>query len=218
MQPCQIASRAVLPSSLGFDGEVDHHDGVLLDDAEQHDDADEGVEVELLAEEHQRQQRAEDGGRQSRENRDRMNEALVQNAEHDVDDENRDDQQDRQVLERLLELLHGSLEAGGDRRGHARVSRMARPRAAAASPSEKPGCRLKRDRRRGKLAEVVDAQRSHGPAMLDHRVERHQRSVPTTGLQLRKRFGVALIFRLDFENHRVLIGRRVDRRDLAAAV
>ncbi len=53
-----MASSGVLPLPLRGDGEVDHHDGVLLHDAHQHDQADEGVEVEIDLEEHQRQQSA----------------------------------------------------------------------------------------------------------------------------------------------------------------
>ena len=44
---------------LGLEREVDLHDRVLLHDADQHDEADEGVDVELDAEEQQREQRAE---------------------------------------------------------------------------------------------------------------------------------------------------------------
>jgi hypothetical protein len=52
--------------------EVDHHDRVLLDDADQHDDADEGVQVEVDVEQQQREQRAEPGRRQAGENRQRV--------------------------------------------------------------------------------------------------------------------------------------------------
>ena len=41
--------------------EVDHHDGVLLDDADQQDDADQRDHIEVASEQHQRQQRADTG-------------------------------------------------------------------------------------------------------------------------------------------------------------
>ena len=41
-----------------------------------------------------------------------MDEALVEDAEHDVDHEHRGDQQQALALERLLEDLGGALEAG----------------------------------------------------------------------------------------------------------
>ena len=49
--------------ALSLDGEVDHHDRVFFDDADQHDDADERVHVELDAEDQQRHQCAEASGR-----------------------------------------------------------------------------------------------------------------------------------------------------------
>ena len=85
-----IASAGDLPSlALRLDREVDHHDAVLLHEADEHDDADEGVEVEVDAEEQQRRERAEAGRRQARENRQRVDEALVEDAQHDVDHEDR---------------------------------------------------------------------------------------------------------------------------------
>ena len=41
--------------ALGLQGEVDHHDGVFLDDADQQNDADDGDDVEVVAQQHQRQ-------------------------------------------------------------------------------------------------------------------------------------------------------------------
>ena len=48
--------------SFGFDGEIDHKDGVLLDDADQENDADEGNEREFEAGGHERQE-SPDAGR-----------------------------------------------------------------------------------------------------------------------------------------------------------
>ena len=59
---------------------------------------------------HQREQRAEAGRGQAGENRDRVDVALVQNAQHDVDHQDGDDQQHPQVAERTLERLGGALE------------------------------------------------------------------------------------------------------------
>ena len=44
-----------------------------------------------------------------------MNEAFVENAQHDVDDEDGRDQQHALAAQRFLEDLGGALEAGGDR-------------------------------------------------------------------------------------------------------
>ena len=95
-QACRIAStRRHALDALGLEREVDHHDGVLLDDADQQDDADDGDDVEIVAEHQQGQQRADAGRGQGRENGDRMDEALVEHAQHDIhgDDRRRDQQQ-----------------------------------------------------------------------------------------------------------------------------
>ena len=56
--------RAETALAFRFQGEIDHHDGVLLHDAHQENDADERDQRQVVAEEHQRgQQRADAGGR-----------------------------------------------------------------------------------------------------------------------------------------------------------
>jgi len=70
--------------ALGFERKVDHHDRVLLDHAEKHDESDEGVEIQFPVKQLQGKQCAENGRRQARQNRNRVDEALVQNAQHDV--------------------------------------------------------------------------------------------------------------------------------------
>ena len=75
--------------ALGLEREVDHHDRVLLDDAEQQHDADERDDAEVDVQHEQRDQRAQRRRRQRGEDRDRVDEALVQDAEHDVDGEQR---------------------------------------------------------------------------------------------------------------------------------
>ena len=47
---------------FGFEGEVDNHDAVFLHDTDQQDDANDGDDVERLAEEAQGEQRADAGG------------------------------------------------------------------------------------------------------------------------------------------------------------
>src|SRR6187549_168499 len=71
---------AVLP--LLLEGEVDLHDRVFLDDADQHDQAHERVDVQLVAEQPQRHHGTEPRRWQPRENRDRMDVALVEHPEH----------------------------------------------------------------------------------------------------------------------------------------
>ena len=60
----RLARRLTL-IALGIEREVDHHDRVLLHDADQKDDADDRDDRQILAGEHQRQQRTNAGGRQA---------------------------------------------------------------------------------------------------------------------------------------------------------
>jgi hypothetical protein len=58
--------------------EVHDHDAVLLDDADQQDDADDGNHIEILMKEPQCEQCANTSRRQRGEDRDGMDEALIQ--------------------------------------------------------------------------------------------------------------------------------------------
>ena len=80
-------------ASLGVEREIDLHDRVLLHDADQHDQSDEGIDVQIHSEQDQGYQRAEARRRQPGQDRERMDVALVQNSENDVHDHDRDDQQ-----------------------------------------------------------------------------------------------------------------------------
>ena len=80
----------------------------------------------------QRQQRADARRRQRREDRQRVHVALVQHAEHDVDDEQRAEDRERLVALHLLEQRGVALQLALDRRRHreqgdGRVDRRPRP-------------------------------------------------------------------------------------------
>ena len=49
----RVLGRSCAVVALGLEGEVDHHDGVLLDDADEQDDADQGDDAEIGAGEQQ---------------------------------------------------------------------------------------------------------------------------------------------------------------------
>ncbi len=61
-------------------------------------------------------------GRQRGENRERVNEALVQDAEDDIDGDERGEDQIRLIPQRILKCLRGSLESRVDCGGHAQVA------------------------------------------------------------------------------------------------
>ncbi len=81
--------------ALGLQREVHHHDAVLLHDADEQDDADDGDDAQILTEQHQRQQRAHAGRGQRGKNGDGMDKAFVEHAEHDVDRDQRGEDQQR---------------------------------------------------------------------------------------------------------------------------
>src|SRR5579871_3101824 len=77
--------------TFGHEGEVDHHDGVFLDDTDKQDDADEGDDAEVQLGDEKSEHGADAGGRQGGQNGDGMNVALVEDAENDIDGEQRSD-------------------------------------------------------------------------------------------------------------------------------
>ena len=93
MQASWMASCGALALLLGDDGEIDHHDAVFLDQADQHDDADKGVDRQLGLEQQQGEQGAEAGKGQGGEDGQRVDETLVEDAEDDIDDDDRQSQQ-----------------------------------------------------------------------------------------------------------------------------
>src|SRR5579871_2284241 len=82
---------------FGNEREVDHHDRILLDDSDEEDDADQRNQAELCAEVPDGGKRADASRWKGRKNRNRVNKALVENTENDVDGED-----GREDEERLL--------------------------------------------------------------------------------------------------------------------
>ena len=66
--------------ALRLEREVDHHDGVFLDDADQKNDADQRDDVQIDTADQQGQDRADTRRRQRRKNRDRMDVALIEDS------------------------------------------------------------------------------------------------------------------------------------------
>ena len=107
--------------ALALQREVHHHDAVLLHNADQQNDADDGHDAQVLLEKDEGQQRAHARRGQSGENRDGMNEALVENAEHDIDRGQRGQNQQPFIGERALECSRGALESILDAGRHVQV-------------------------------------------------------------------------------------------------
>ena len=104
---------------FGLEREVDHHDRVLLDDAHQQDDADQADDRQILPEQHQRQDRADAGRRQRRQDGDRVDVALIEHAEHDVDGDDGGKDQPGLPGQRFGEFRRVARIDPDDARGHA---------------------------------------------------------------------------------------------------
>src|SRR6266508_2702436 len=113
-----LARRLAL-GALGVEGEVDHHDGVLLDDADEEDDADQGDDAEVRAAEEEGENRADAGGGQGGEDGDGVDIALIEDAKDDVDGDEGGEDEEGLVGEGGLEGLGGALEARVDGGGQA---------------------------------------------------------------------------------------------------
>ena len=199
--------------ALRLDREVDHHDCVLLHDADQHDDAHEGIHVQFDPESHQRHQRTQAGGGQARQDRERMDEAFVEDAEHEVDHEHREQQQDAHTLQGALEGLRRAAEGGVDRGGnlhrrHCLVDLLD------GLGQGHAGAHVEGERDRRQLPEVGDRERADVVGELRQRVERHQRAGVRPHVQQAEGRRVRLVAGLQFQDDPVLVGRRVDRRYL----
>ncbi|MCY1243803.1 hypothetical protein D9M72_568370 [compost metagenome] len=89
-------------SPLRIDSKVDHHDRVLLHDADQQNDPDDPNHPQVIAGNHQRQQGTDPRRRQRRQNRQRMHIALVQHPKNDVHANHRRQNQPQLIRQRLL--------------------------------------------------------------------------------------------------------------------
>ena len=178
-------------AALGLQGEVDHHDGVFLDDPHQHDHAHKGVDVQVHMKEHQGQQGPHPGGRQAREDGHGVDEALVEDAQDHVDDQDGHDQQEPQALHGGLEGLGRALELVVMVAGN--ICRATFSTAATASPRAAPGFRLKEMVTAGQLAHVVDGQGAQVPGQGGQGVQGHQLAAGGTDIKPLQGRGVDLI-------------------------
>ena len=144
--------------ALGIEREVDHHDRVLFHNADKEHDADDGDHTEILTENYQCQQRSDAGRGKRGENRDRMDEALVEYPEHDVHGNDSGKDEPKLVAKRTAERRRRALKLDLRARGQADsglrfldcVHRVAER--SSRGEIEGDGCR-------GELADVVDHQR-----------------------------------------------------------
>src|SRR6185312_681868 len=204
--------------ALGVEREVDHHDRVLLDDADQENDADDRDDGEVLPRCHQREQRTDAGRRQCRENRQWMDEALIEYAKHDVDGDDRGQDQKELVRQRRLEGERRTLEIRDDAERLADLDLRLLDRG---DRLAERGARreVERDRRRRKLSEMRNLQRRGLLPHLRQDRERHRRRADRGGqVDVPQRLQRVLQRRIGLQDHALLVGVGEDGRDDALTV
>ena len=202
--------------ALGLQGEVDHHDRVLLDDADQQDDADQRDQAQLAAAEDQREQRADPGRGQGREDGQRVHVALVEDAEDDVHRQQRQEDQPGHLVLRVLHRAGVALEAG--LHVHRDVQRLQGLHDGLAGRADLRARRqVEGQRGGGELALVVDLQRCPARFVVAERGQRHALAVVADHLDLAEDLRALLVLLVDLHHHPVLVQRVEDGRHLALA-
>ncbi|MEJ0041851.1 MAG: hypothetical protein WDM81_06410 [Rhizomicrobium sp.] len=105
--------------ALRRDREVHHHDAVLLHDADQEDDADDRDDREVETEQREHQERADAGGGEGRQDGQRVDVALVEHAQDEIDRDERGGDEIGFGGERILEGLRVALERSDHGAGRA---------------------------------------------------------------------------------------------------
>ena len=145
-----------------------------------------------------------------------MDEALIENAQHDIDDDERRQQQDRRAAGRALIGLRGTLERRLHGLRHADLALHAADRRDGVA-ERIAGREVEGDRDRRQLPLMVDAERHRPVGDLRHCGQRHQRPVLRGHIEPRQRRRVGLVLRQELEDHLIGVRRSVDLGDLLAA-
>src|SRR5258708_39477832 len=146
----------------------------------------------------------------------RMNVALVQDAENDIDRYERSQNEDGLVGQRLEKGGRGALEGGLNARGH--VQFLLRGVDGVHGVAERPiGGQIERESNDGKLALMIE--RQSGVARIKARkgAERDLRAVGRFYVNVFQRIVILLELRIDFHDHMILIELGKNRGDLALA-
>src|SRR5579871_2639057 len=199
--------------TLGYQRKVDHHDGVLLHDADQQDDADHRNNAQLHLEQQQRDKRADSGRRQRRKNRQRMDEALVEHAQDDVNRNQRQQNQHWLARQRRLEGLRRSLEAAVNRRRHSNVDASLFNRHSGVAQRH-TGREIEAQSCGRRLRLVVDRQRDALLLEVGDRAERNHCPGRALDVNILQRIRITLILRRNLHHNVVLVQRPVGCRHL----
>ena len=200
--------------ALRFQREIDEHDAILLHDADQEDDANQRDDGELLTRYHEREQRAEPGRGQRREDRERVYQVLIEDTQHEIDgDKSREDEKRR----RGLLLLKGKRLAGKlhvNRTGYMEIlPDLQDLRQNLADADILSG--VEADGHGRELARVVDRKRYAGKTFRRNGRKRHLLTAVAVYENTVEPLQVSLHVKVGFEDDVVLIAEIVNRRDRA---
>ena len=209
-------SRRLALIALRIERKVDHHDRVFLDDADQQNDADQANYPQVDAAEHQGHQRADAGRGQRRENRDRMNVALVQHAQHDVHGHERGEDQQRLVGQRGLKGFGRALEIGLNARRQAELVFGLRNRPHRRAQRFAAG-QVEGDGDDGELSLVIHRQGGGGLLDARKRAQRRHAAAGGANVDVGQIFRPAVQLGLGFQHDAVLVQLREQDKYLPLA-
>ena len=160
--------------ALRIQREVDHHDRVLLHDADEQDHADQRDQAKFRLEQQKREHRADTGRRQRGENSDRVDVTLIKNTQHDIDRDNSGENEKRLARKRRLENLRRAGERAMHRNrnmqiGHGTVDRIRRNAEGFAFRQ------VEREGRGDEWSLVIDRKRRRARPERTERRQRHHR-------------------------------------------
>src|SRR5690348_13342393 len=203
-------------ASFGFQGEVDHHDGVFLYDPDQKDNSNQSDHAQVQVKELQGEDSADARRGQRGENGQRMNVTFVQDSQHNVHGYHSGEEQPRFVRQRIAESGGRTLETRRDARRHAdfaaHVFDILNGIAEGSSRSE-----VKGDGGRGELTLVIERERGGVGFEMGERAEGYL--FPGIGLDVEtaERVRALAEFGRHFQDYVVLVDLRKHDGDEALA-
>lgn len=200
----------------GFIGKVDHEDAVFKDDADEEDEADEGIDREGLIEEVEGEEASEEGWGQGAHDGDGVDQILVEDAEDDVDHEEGDEEEEVEGGERGLEDVGGPLHFADDARGEV-AYREGIDSIDGVAEGDVVG-EVEGDADGGESVEVVDGRGADRFFDIDELYEGDEVIARGADVELREDGGIAVVFGEGFDEHFVLVEGGIDEGDLIIGV
>ena len=189
-------------------GEVNHHDGVLLHDADEQDDADHGDDTEIGLGDQEGNESTDAGRGKGRENGQGMDEALIEHPEHDIDGNKSESNKVRLGGEGCLEGLSGALEATADGGGHTDLNaNLFDGRGGVAQRGA--GRQVEAERGCGRLGLMVDGERNALLLQLGDGGKWNHGAGRALHVDVLERVEIALVLLCHFHDDVILVERHV---------